>query len=118
MATTLMPGGTGIVTETVDVPTPRVARLTFATRVDVSRALRAAVSPPSVTVTLRVDRTYTWSDLAPCWTTPTVKLRVEVWACKWMTTTIGVATSAVTPLGRSRAMFTETSLVAPATEIG
>ena len=56
IATTLMPGGTATVMPTVWAPTSRSPTDTVPTRVDVSKALRAAVAPPSVTVTVGVER--------------------------------------------------------------
>jgi hypothetical protein len=56
MATTLMPGGTVMLRLTMYVPTSRVPTDAVAVRVDVSKALRAAVAPPRVTITLGVER--------------------------------------------------------------
>jgi hypothetical protein len=56
MVTTLMPAGTTTVMFTVCVPTSRLLTDTAPTRVDVSKALRAAVAPLRVTMTLGVER--------------------------------------------------------------
>ena len=56
LAWTVMPGGTETETERVYVPTSRSATDTVPTSVDVSKALSAAVAPPSVTMIDGADR--------------------------------------------------------------
>jgi hypothetical protein len=72
IASTVIPGGTVMVTVTECAPAPRSVTATLATRVEVSRALSAAVAPPRVTMTLGVEREYTRFGLAPVMTTPTL----------------------------------------------